>query len=139
MTLNEVYNIFTKILDVAILPENKQELYNKIVKKVLFGEDIKLGFDISTNEDLAEDRSIEFDAYNHYMSRINPYQRLSDQDAYNDYNNFLRKIEEIKIMKKMDSKRLEKDEYEVSSYITKPDDEKDYEYVVFETPKVYKK
>ncbi len=71
------------------------------------------------------------------MSRINPYQRVSDENpkSFNDYNNFLRKVEEINIMKEMDKQVFQKDEYEVSSYQPKPPIEEDYEYLVFEIPK----
>ena len=115
----------------------KAGVYNEIIKNVLFNDKLSSDFEISTMEDLAKDRAIEFEAYNRYMSRINPYQRVSDENpkSFNDYNNFLRKVEEINVMKKMDQQKIEKDEYEVSSYQPKPPIEEDYEYLVFEIPK----
>ena len=135
------YADFFDLFGVINMPNNTRELYTKIMDKVLFGKENNFDFEISTIEELAKDRAIEFEAYNKFMSRINPYRRLNDdnQEGYNDYNNFLRKIEEINIMKKMDNKKDSNDEYEVSSYWQRPDREEDYEYLVFEVPKVYKK
>ena len=86
------------------LSENDINVLRKIIKKVLFNDDsVNLGFEVSSMEDLANDRIVEFNAYDNYLSRINPYPRLSEINgihSYNDYNSFLRKIEELNKMKK---------------------------------------
>ena len=112
---NEIFNAFFS-------EKNSGQIYS-VIENILFGKDINLGFDVSTMEDLAKDRAIEFEAYNNFMSRINPYQKLGQENAngYNDYNNFTRKLEEIKNMIKNDV-TIEEDQYEV-----------------LENPRVYKK
>ena len=99
------------------LSDEEVELLQAIMKKVLFKEKMDLNFEVSTMEELSQDRAIEASAYDNYLSRINPWQRLNEENAHthDDYNNFLRKIEEIKIMRKMDNinEKLEYDEYEV--------------------------
>lgn len=103
-----------EIFDIGIMSEDRKDLLKKIIEKIIFNCDVDLDIEISTIEDLAKDRAIEFEAYDNYLSRINPYQRLNNPDSYNDYNNFLRKIEEIKVIKRIDGKtEPEFDEYEV--------------------------
>ena len=110
-----IYVDTVEIFDTLMASDNQKKLLNKIMEKVLFGKDISIDFEISTTEELAKDRTIEFEAYNNYLSRINPYQRLNDNpNLYNNYNNFLYKIEKLNEMKRMDSRtRQEFDEYEV--------------------------
>lgn len=43
----------------------------KVIAKVIFNQDND--FEVSTMEDLAEDRAIQFDAYNKGLTTINPY------------------------------------------------------------------
>ena len=95
---------------------SKSDLYSVIfVCNPFQNKDINLNMVISTVEDLAGDNMEEFNAYCDFYSRINPYQRLSEEklNAYNECNNFHRKLEEIKIMKRLDSYPVEFDEYEV--------------------------
>ena len=94
---------------------SKSDLLMKVMQKVLFNKDINLNMVISTVEDLAGDNMEEFNAYCDFYSRINPYHRLSEEklNAYNECNNFHRKLEEIKVMKRLDSYPVEFDEYEV--------------------------
>ncbi len=101
--------------EISILSQEEMLLLKNIIENVLFNQNNELGFEVSSMEDLAKDRAIEFDAYDNFMSLINPYQRLNENDVqrYNDYNNFLRKIEEIKVMKKNDCLQPEVDEYEI--------------------------
>ncbi len=104
-----------EIFDVATMEESRKGILNKIVRNVLFGEDIDLGFEVSTIEELARDRAIELDAYEKRLSRINPYQRLNQGDPTNDYNSFAHKIAEIKAIRRIDRRNNEPeyDEYEV--------------------------
>ena len=55
-----------------------------------------LDLEISTMEDLARDRAIEFTAYDRLLSWINPYQRLGEVEQKsalnNAYNNFQYKL-----------------------------------------------
>jgi len=120
---NEIINIDNYILvsifeifDASFMPENTKEIMKRINERILFGKNVDLGFEVSTIEDLAKDRAIEFDAYNRYLSRINPYQRVGadNMDSINDYNNFLRKVEEVNTIRRKDNARtIEFDEYEV--------------------------
>lgn len=130
-----------EIFDIATMPDNRKEFLKKIMENVLFGKNIDPDYDISSVEELAKDRAVEFDAYNNCMSRINPYQRLGEKsyESYNDYNIFLRKIEEINIIKKRDNIEIERDEYEVRSYIPRTTDKEEHGYLVFEKPKVLRK
>ncbi len=121
----------------CIRNNEEKELLKAINLKTLFNYDKNLGFEISTMEDLAKDRAIEFTAYNNFLSPVNPYSRLSNGEV-EDCNNFLRKIEKRKSLKKSNYVP-EKDEYEVSSYQPRPNNEVDYEYLVFEVPKTRRK
>ena len=92
------------------------DMIEKVIQRVLFNKDVDLNIIVSRAQDKAEDRKIEFEAFLKFRSRINPYQRLSeDNNAYscNEYDNFLRKVEEINVMKMIDSFPMEDDEYEV--------------------------
>lgn len=119
------------------LSDVEKELIKKLNEKILFGKDVKIDLEISTSEDLAKDRSIEFDAYNNCLSRINPYMRLSEneQERYNAYNSFETKLKEIKKMRKT-KHEVNYDEYDVKSYYPMPEREKEEEYLVFEVPKI---
>ena len=134
---NYVYVDIEEIFDTYTMPNNRKELLKKIIEKVLFDKKVDLNIEISTMEELARDRSIEFDAYNNYLSRINPYTRLlsdEEQYKYNAYNSFGEKIKEIKKMSKKDHK-VDIDEYEVLTYYQRPEEEKEEKYLVFEVPK----
>ena len=96
------------------LPNDLISKIYKITQCTLFDCDMGIDFEISTMEELAQDRKVEFDAYDMFLSRINPYQRLENNlQGYNDYNSFSRKIEEIKKMRELDQKKPSYDEYEV--------------------------
>lgn len=105
-----------EIFEVGVMPDNIKSLMQKINQRILFGKDVKLDFEVSTIEELAKDRAVELDAYDKFLSRINPYQRLSNGSdcSLNDYNDFMRKIEEVKIIERMDRNLSNDfDEYEV--------------------------
>ncbi len=131
----------SEFVNIYFLPDQKWKLMRKINQKVLFNQDIDLNIEISGIEDLASDRAIEFEAYNNNLSIINPYQKLNENNinSYNDYNNFLVKIKAIKKIELNDSFSDSKDEYEVHSYMRRPENEIDYEYLIFEVPKILKK
>lgn len=94
---------------------SKSDLLLKVMQKVLFNKDVDLNMVISTVEDLAGDNMEEFNAYCDFYSRINPYHRLNEEkpSTYNECNNFRRKLNEIKTMKRLDSMPFDFDEYEV--------------------------
>ena len=98
----------------------------KINQKVLFGKNVDLEIEVSTSEELAKDRAVEFEAYNDHLSRINPYMRLSEaeQSRYNAYNDFGEKLKEIKKMRKINNV-VDNDEYYVRSYYPRPESEKE--------------
>ena len=125
--------------DIDMIPNNRKELLKKIMDKVLFNENIELDFEISTIEELAKDRAIEFDAYNNFLSRINPYLRLSEsdnQELYNAYDSFAHKIKETKKIKDLSKQAENYDDYDVYDYVERPIVESyEEEYLVFEVPK----
>ena len=128
-----------ELFAVSKVSSDKKALLEKIMNTIIFGDKIDIDFEVSSIEDLAKDRAIEFDAYHHFLSRINPYLRLSEidnQDLYNAYNNFLYKIREVMIINKKNNKIQNYDEYDVDRYQEKPNNETDEkEYLVFEIPK----
>jgi len=138
---NYIFASYKEFSQLYFLSDKGFTFLRKINEKILFNQDNDLDIEISNIEDLAFDRAIEFEAYNNHLSRINPYQKLSEEnmDSFNDYNNFIAKIKEIKRMKLIDNLKSGSDEYEVNSYISKPNYEEDYEYLIFEVPKVLKK
>ena len=109
------YASLDEILRIASLDKEKVNKIRKIIKAILFNENIEFDFEISNSCELAEDRKIEFQAYNEFLSRINPYKRLNDKDS-SDYNDFLRKIDEIKTIEKYDSIERDFDAYDIDSY-----------------------
>ena len=104
---------FNKIMSI---PKGKRELLKKVIEKVLFKQENDLNIEISNTNELAVDRDVEFVAFDRCLSRINIYHRLGDNDC-DDYDNFLRKLEEVKKIKYHDSMGFQKDEYEVYEYI----------------------
>ena len=112
-----------EIFDVATVPNNRKELLRKLMSMVLFGNKEDLGIEISSIEELANDRAVEFEAYNNYLSRINPYMRLDENDSqelYNRYNDFSHKLKEAKVIKKINVEIQNYDDYEVRSYQPRP-------------------
>ena len=103
---DEYFNAFSSISDISIA-------LKKVIEKLLFNKDVDLNLEVSNMEDVSKDFKVEFEAYSKYLSRINPYHRLTDISMNNECNNFLRKIKEIKVMERMDSIPYEIDEYEV--------------------------
>ena len=111
------------------LPLSKLVQARTVFEHVLFNKPYDGKLEISTMEDLANDRSVEFDGYDKFCSSINPYRRLSSNEdpiLYNAYNNFLFKIKMLNRMKKIDTEPIEYDQYEVSSsLIIEPRDEEE--------------
>ena len=126
-----------EIFDATMISNDKKKILEMIIGKVLFEKDINIDFEISSMEDLAKDRAVEFDAYDRFLSRINPYMRLSEdnQKMYNSYNDFLYKIDQLKVMKRLDSREKEVDSYSIYDYVENKSDEEEEEYLVFEVPK----
>ncbi len=118
-----------EFVNLSLLPAEKKELLRKVNERVLFNQDNDLDIEISTIEDLAKDRFIEFNAYNSFLSRINPYQKLGENINQGDEcNDFLHKLEAIKIIKLQDSYITEPDAYEVNEYIRR-EKEEDFDIV----------
>ena len=128
-----------ELVEADIISDNKKALLKKIMDKVIFGERVDVGFEISSMEDLAKDRAVEFAAYDKFLTRINPYLRLSEydnQDLYNAYNNFLYKVREVMLINGINNEIQNYDEYDVDRYQERPNNETDEkEYLVFEVSK----
>ena len=107
---------FEEYIDICFLPKEKKEIIKKVIKKIIFEKNIELDMDSSTIRELAIDRLIEFQAYNNYLSRINPFTRLDDQSNMFAYNSFQSKLKEIKKMAELDEKQDFYDEYDIVNY-----------------------
>lgn len=111
---NELYEIFTQrklemddvkyevvpseelIEKVKSLSEDEIGMIYSLIRKFVFGEDIKIDFvDVLTMDDNAIDRAILFKEYNNDLSFINPYENKHE----NDYS--LSLIERYNIEKKI--------------------------------------
>lgn len=131
-----------ELIELDYISDSRKALLKKIMESVLFDKKVDLNFEISSMLELAEDRAVEFKAYNDDLSKINPYRRISErenQDLYNAYNSFSYKIKTIKTYKRLSKEIQNNDEYEVKEYQPRPKQEVDYEYLVFEVPKIFKK
>lgn len=74
-------------------------LVRDIIQKIIFKEDVELNFEVSTMEEKAKDRIVEFEAYNNNLSTINPYTRLGEEQEdsnYFNYDNFFYKVKKLK-------------------------------------------
>lgn len=113
---NIEYNNLCKIF--VDLSDEDVSLLQKIMESVLFDKKRDLGFDVSTMEELSSDCYIEFDAYNNYLSRINPFPKLGSNDDMRlafAFNILSFKIKAIKEMQKMDTKDSY-DNYDINNY-----------------------
>ena len=110
-----VYVSKEELLQIARMDKDQISRIRQIIKGVLFKENTEIDFEISNPSELAEDRKVEFEAYNGFLSRINPYARLSN-NSLNDYDNFLKKIEALKDMAKYDDIEPDFDAYDINSY-----------------------
>lgn len=92
LTLSDIERLFNKeVWDIDIA--------RNIIRKIIFKENVKLDFEVSTMEEKAKDRAIEFEAYDKFLSKINPYMRLGDvqeDDNYFNYDNFSYKCKVLK-------------------------------------------
>ena len=114
---NYIYVTTDEIFDIMMLEEPRRALIEKIIRKVLFNENIDLRFEVSTMEELFIDRVVEMNAYENHLSRIHPYARLNGGDPNNDYDNFFRKIEEAKMIKILDNQKEDEfSGYEILDY-----------------------
>lgn len=101
------------------IPLSKIYKIKKVIEYVLFNRKLEFDFEVSSAEELAEDRAVEFRAYNSLLSGINPYPRLGENDnkaINNAYNNLQYKLKMIKKMKEIDQSVIEHDQYEVREY-----------------------
>ncbi len=76
------------------------ETAKKIIRKIIFREKVELDFEVSTMEENAMDRAIEFEAYNECLSKINPYMRLGEVTEDNNYFNYDNFSYKCKVLKK---------------------------------------
>ena len=87
------YEIIDKLMvwyKIATLTKEEMKKLENVIRRVIFKEDISLDFEVSSMRDLAEDRRIEFEAYNHSLVGHNPY-----SEPYNGYNDFSFKLEKV--------------------------------------------
>ena len=83
---------FAQIID-NLKFENLKYL-REMINFCIFNESSKTDYGISTIEDLAKDRWIDFEGYNNYLTNVNPY-----QEPFDGYNDFNYKCKMKKIMK----------------------------------------
>ena len=86
------FNEFETIID-NLKVENLKKL-RKLINFCVFNETSKMDYGISTIEELARDRWIDFDGYNKSLTNIKPY-----QEPLMGYNDFNYKCKMQKIMK----------------------------------------
>lgn len=77
--------------------ENLKKL-REMINYIIFNEQSKNDYGISSIEDLANDRWIDFDGYNNSLTNVNPY-----LEPLNSYNDFIYKCKMQKIMKENDA------------------------------------
>lgn len=115
LTDDEYESLYGILIDIT---EDEVDELKDVMESVLFGEKRDLGFEVSTMEELSQDIYVEFEAFNHYLSRINPFQRLlpeEDQSYYNAYNSLYYKVKAHNRMKELDE-ITSYDEYDISNY-----------------------
>ena len=118
VSLDEANSFYDAFMDLS-----KEDVITikSIIEKIIFDKNIELDFEVSSMEDLAKDRAIEFEAYDNYMSSINPYQRLNnDSDIdYNAYNDFPCKVKEIRKMKEKNKRYIQEYNYDVTENLNR--------------------
>jgi len=75
-------------------------LARNIIRKLIFKEEILLNFEVSTIEEKAEDRAVEFKAYNESLSKVNPYMRLGEEQEDNNYFNYDNFSYKVRVLKR---------------------------------------
>ena len=65
------------------LPLEKARLLKKMINNFVFGKHDEMFYNSSEIAEYAKDRAVEFDAFNHDLTEINPY-----QEPLNGYNDF---------------------------------------------------
>lgn len=73
------------------------KLLRKLINYSVFREPSKFDYGISSIEDLAKDRWIDFEGYNNDLTNVNPY-----QEPLNGYNDFVYKCKMKKLMEDND-------------------------------------
>ncbi|MBP5684424.1 MAG: hypothetical protein J6X02_04125 [Bacilli bacterium] len=75
LTFNDLSHFSFDLIPEEELPKYKELRKNldlrKVIAKVIFNQDND--FEVSTMEELAEDRAIQHDAYNNNLTTVNPY------------------------------------------------------------------
>lgn len=69
-------------------------LLRELIEFSIFNESSKIDYGISTIEDLILDRKIDYDAFNNFLTDINPY-----EESISEYNNFVHRCMILKNMK----------------------------------------
>ncbi len=92
------YNIFEPVTDMdreRLMKCSEQEaaMTRLVTEKVIFNAIDDIGFEISSMEDLANDRTIEYNANNKGLSAIDPYSVF--EGLLNGYNSFSHKCKKI--------------------------------------------
>ena len=75
----------------APIKVEQANMLRKVIGKLVFNKEISEDLEISTMEDLARDRGIEFQAFNDSLTSNNVY-----SEPYNGYNDFNFKLEKVK-------------------------------------------
>lgn len=115
LTKNEYESLCQIFVD---LSDAEVELLQSVMENVLFDEKRDLGFEVSTGEELSVDRFVEFDAYNNYLSRIDPFPKLGHDDDLKRafaFNMLSYKLQAIKEMQRLDAKDSY-DQYDIINY-----------------------
>jgi hypothetical protein len=107
------------INSITHLPLSNLNMIKEVVEYTIFGKITNIKLEVSTSEELAEDRLVESVAYSNYLSGVRPFRRLGEVDndeLYNGFNNFFYKLKMIKEMKKHDEIEDGIDDYSIESY-----------------------
>ncbi len=83
---------FFKIIDGLSLDQLK--IIKRVIRSCVFNDDVNMTFSASTIEELARDRAVEFDAFVHDLTPINPYEE--PYEGYNDFAYKCKKLQKVK-------------------------------------------
>ena len=118
-----IYVNIEEIFDVAMMPDDRKELLTRVMQKVLFRKErVFLDFEVSSLQDLSDDRYVEMEAYEKGLSGIIPYPRLSENDEqlYGvAFDVLALKIRAIKKIRRLD-RCSSRDEYDIENYEALP-------------------
>lgn len=83
----EVVNSGELLKIIKSLKENEIAQLHELIRKYVFGENIDIKFmEVSTMEERASDRAMQFKEYNQGLSNVNPY----DKEYLTNYDNVIK-------------------------------------------------